>query len=213
MKKKTLTIISFLLTLCLTSLSPAYATEENMYEDLLVERLDIARESAGGALIYWYEELFYYYSDDNQSTPDYALIKASTPIVSDAFHSSDFGEYVIITGIYNYPYDHAYHIYTPADDKVYTLEEAYYAEIEGLEEALRFLNGTAIAMIGDADANFTLNIKDATWIQKYLANYRDLPGGHEWGELDRKARDFNRDEKVNVRDATAIQKYLAKIEI
>ncbi|MDO4419238.1 MAG: dockerin type I repeat-containing protein [Ruminococcus sp.] len=213
MKKKISIVMSLLLILCLITIFPAYATKENMYEDLLVERLDIARESAGGELIYWYEELFYYYSDDNQSTPDYVLVKASTPIVSDAFHSSDFGEYVIITAIYHYPYDHAYHIYTPADDKVYTLEEAYYAEIEGLEEALKFLNGTVVALIGDADANFTLNIKDATRIQKTLANYKDLPVAHEWDELAIEACDFNRDGDINIRDVTAIQKHLAKIEI
>ena len=86
-------------------------------------------------------------------------------------------------------------------------------EIEGLEEALKFLNGTVVALIGDADANFTLNIKDATRIQKSLANYKDLPVAHEWDELAIEACDFNRDGDINIRDVTAIQKHLAKIEI
>ena len=96
--------------------------------------------------------------------------------------------------------------------KIYTLEEAYHAEIDGIEKALEFLNGTTIAMIGDADANFTLNIKDATWIQKSIAKYSDLPKRHEWNELAFDACDFNRDDKINIKDATAIQKHLAKID-
>lgn len=212
MRKNIFAVISLLLILCLTSVVPVYAAEGYLYEDLLVERLDIAWEYDDGSRIYWYEELFYYYSDNAKSVPDYVLVKASTPIASDAFHLSVFGEYVIITAIYDYPYDHAYHIYTPADDKVYNLEEAYYAEIEGLEEALRFLNGKAIALIGDADANFTLNIKDATRIQKRIAKYYGLPGRHELAELSDEACDFNRDGKINIQDATAIQKYLAKMD-
>ena len=211
MKKKIYVVISLLLILCLLSIFPANATNENMYEDLLVERLGIAEERPGGSFVYWYEEVFYYYSDNTKDIPDYVLVKASTAIASDAFHSSDFGEYVIATGIYYHPYDHAYHIYIPADDKVYTLEEAYYADVKGLEEALKFLNGTVIALIGDADANFTLNIKDATRIQKSLAKYSNLPAAHEFGELAIEARDFNRDGKINIRDVTTIQKHLAKM--
>ncbi|MDO4419364.1 MAG: dockerin type I repeat-containing protein [Ruminococcus sp.] len=210
MKKKTSTVMSLLLILCLITIFPTYATKENMYEDLLVERLDIA-EISGNNVYYIYEELFYYCSDSVSNTPDYVLVKAASPYIGEAFFSTDFGEYVVYTCYYA-PYTHAYHIYTPDDDKVYTLEEAYYAEIEGLEEALKFLNGTAVALIGDADADFSLNIKDATWIQKYLADFVELyePCGHS--QLTGEACDFNRDGKINIRDATALQKYLAKID-
>lgn len=216
MKKSTLTLTSIYLVVFLIfsafSTSAVSVGTENKYlfEEIFIERLDIEMGS-GEEMIYWYEELFYYSSDNSESTPDYALVKACYPVVSDTLISSEFGEYIIMTGPYS-PYKHGYHIYTPSDDKIYTLEEAYHAEIDGIEKALEFLNGTTIAMIGDADANFTLNIKDATWIQKSIAKYSDLPKRHEWNELAFDACDFNRDDKINIKDATAIQKHLAKID-
>lgn len=185
--------------------------EGNLYEDELVERLGIADNTDGGAS-YWYEELLRYYEGMVIYSPDYVLIKASKPYVSDEYVSSYFGDYFIVTSNYT-PYKHAYFIYNPMSNELFTLEEAYAAEVKGLEDALEFLNGTSIAMVGDADANFKLNIKDATWIQKSIANYSDLTGGHEVEELAKGACDYNRDGNINIKDATSIQKCLAKIEI
>ena len=61
-------------------------------------------------------------------------------------------------------------------------------------------------MIGGADLNGKINIKDATTIQKHIAKII---------ELDEKAlvcSDVNADNKVNIKDATAIQKFIAQIE-
>lgn len=55
-------------------------------------------------------------------------------------------------------------------------------------------------VIGDANSDGVLNIRDATALQKYCAKF---------GEVDKLVADFNGDLKINVKDATEIQKKLA----
>lgn len=211
MKKKISFAISLMLILCIITSFSVYSSEKNLYEDIFLERLAI-ESVEGNEVLYYYEELYYYYSEECNTTPDYALVLAASPYTLELAKSTYFGDYVIHTGCHYAPYVHGYHIYNTGNDKIYTLEEAYYAEIEGLEEALKFLYGNAVALVGDADANFTLNIKDATWIQKYLACFVDLYDAYGSEELTGKACDFNCDGKINIRDATTIQKHLAKME-
>ncbi len=61
-------------------------------------------------------------------------------------------------------------------------------------------------IIGDANMDSKISIKDATVIQKYIAN---IAVGFD---IDTDIADANRDTKVNIKDATIIQKYLAKFE-
>lgn len=63
----------------------------------------------------------------------------------------------------------------------------------------------AIDILGDANEDNKLNIKDATSIQKHLANMLIL------SERGIKLADFNKSGDVNIKDATAIQKNLAGI--
>ena len=62
-------------------------------------------------------------------------------------------------------------------------------------------------LMGDADLNGKVNVKDATIIQKHAAHLLALLGDAEI------TADVNEDGKLNVKDATVIQKYLAKMEI
>ena len=62
-------------------------------------------------------------------------------------------------------------------------------------------------LMGDADLNGKVNVKDATIIQKHAAHLLSLIGDAEV------TADVNEDGKLNVKDATVIQKYLAKMEI
>lgn len=61
--------------------------------------------------------------------------------------------------------------------------------------------------MGDADLNGKINIRDATLIQKSIANITSLSAEGE------KLSDVDFSGVVNVRDATAIQKWLAGIEV
>ncbi len=63
------------------------------------------------------------------------------------------------------------------------------------------------AIVGDADLNLKVNVKDATLIQKYVASIVTLE------ELALLCADANADAKVNVQDATAIQKFVAAIPV
>lgn len=62
-------------------------------------------------------------------------------------------------------------------------------------------------LLGDANLDSKINIKDATIIQKYAANIV------EFSEEQCVRADANEDAKVNVKDATAIQKFLAGIDV
>lgn len=60
-------------------------------------------------------------------------------------------------------------------------------------------------LCGDADQNDKVNVKDATLIQKYVAEKETIS---EYGLL---AADVNNDTKVNIKDGTAIQKFVAHV--
>ena len=62
-------------------------------------------------------------------------------------------------------------------------------------------------LMGDADLNGKVNVKDATLIQKHAAHMFAFVGNSEI------TADVNNDTNINVKDATVIQKYLAKIEV
>ena len=64
----------------------------------------------------------------------------------------------------------------------------------------------AVYLIGDANCDGSINVKDATLIQKSAASLVVLE------EAEFACADVNEDEKVNVRDATAIQKFAAGME-
>ena len=62
---------------------------------------------------------------------------------------------------------------------------------------------TVTGLLGDADLNGTVNVKDATAIQKHLADIQKLS---ETGVV---LADVDGNNNVNIKDATAIQKYVA----
>ncbi len=89
-------------------------------------------------------------------------------------------------------------------------EKGSYAESYATEHEICFEasdNQDIVVVLGDANGDGKLNIRDATAIQKHLAKIITLDDNAI--EL----CDFNNDSKVDVRDATAIQKHLAGITI
>ncbi len=60
-------------------------------------------------------------------------------------------------------------------------------------------------ILGDVNLDGKVNIKDATAIQKHLANIETIE------DLGRPAADFNSDGRITIQDATAIQKKIANI--
>lgn len=83
-------------------------------------------------------------------------------------------------------------------------------KVEPITSTSTVPNSSGIAdsiILGDSDLSGKVNIKDATLIQKFLANI---------SELDKKAQiaaDADLSGKINIKDATAVQKFLANIPI
>ena len=67
-------------------------------------------------------------------------------------------------------------------------------------------NPVVLGLLGDANEDGKVNIKDATLIQKSIANLTTLT---ETGEA---LADADLNTKINIKDATAIQKHIAGIE-
>lgn len=65
---------------------------------------------------------------------------------------------------------------------------------------------SSVLYLGDADMNATVNVKDATAVQKFAA-------GMSLAVFSEVAADADENEVVNVRDATLIQKFIADFEI
>lgn len=165
-----------------------------------------------------YSEEYRYHSEvaPRDATPDYVLIDAFYSVVTEGTLTKKFGDYVLSTCEITYPsLEFGYYIYLPEKNEVYTLTEAFEKEIEGIYNV--FTDAGIGKLIGDVNYDRKLNIKDATLIQKAVANLAEIENnyikGTSWS-LDENmpafVADFNCDGKMNVRDATAIQKKLAK---
>lgn len=172
---------------------------------------------------YSYDELYYYsyqkrYGSTEmfEITPDYVLVDAM------AYHSPPIdaydviGDYIVTCGCGN-PDHLRYYVYTPKDDKIYTLREAYEAGIKDIDKV--FTDYGLGTLIGDLDNDRKLTIKDATYLQKCLAKIEgfELPESasglteSEYVNWMANIADFDFDNSINIKDATAIQKHLAKI--
>ena len=96
-------------------------------------------------------------------------------------------------------------------------EESYFTDgqqvkFDGIEIASDLTGNTVppieiiiTVLCGDVDQNGKVNVKDATLIQKYVAEKETIS---ENGLL---AADVNNDAKVNIKDGTAIQKFVAHV--
>lgn len=179
------------------------------YEEFFIEYLNSQYENE--SYQYYYNELFAYSANENTSTPDFVLVECYKDYVG---YERDFrvfvGDYVFISDYDHYPYNLGYFVFTPANNQILTIEEAIIS-IPNVGEAL-FDNGVC-RMLGDVNIDGELNIKDATAIQKKIANIIELDDEYTYIVSDVETKglysDFNRDEILNVKDATAIQKNIA----
>lgn len=196
--------------------------KEYLYRDVFEEYLKpYASEELINSVEGWfaYDELYYYGNQQQHGTtemgrlnPDYVLIYATAYYPPPANVTEMFGDYVVYSG-WGIPKALSYYVYTPKDNKIYTLREAYDAKLEGIMNI--FTDYGLGFMLGDMDSDQRLTIKDATYIQKCLAKMegftlsgkdKSIP---DWVHID--IADVNLDYKTNIKDATAIQKKLAKI--
>lgn len=190
-----------------TTTEPVKEPQKGKYEQLFVDRLKINLDESGNDLgFYEYEEIYEYYSvsSADEAEPDYVLVFADNNLDRPLINVYEaFGDYVVFNSQCRLPYSLGYFIYVPADNMIYTLNEAYNANIEGLD-CVFTESGIDAQLIGDTDNNGSINIKDVTLLQKTLAKVKMET------YIRNLIADFNRDGMVNIKDATAIQKYIAK---
>ncbi len=167
---------------------------------------------------YGYSELYYYNSltggsiEMPESTPDYVLVDATAYYCPPAYKHEVIGGYVVSSS-WGIPEGITYYVYTPKDNRIYTLKAAYDAKLDGIMNV--FTDYGLGFLLGDMDDDQKITIKDATYIQKSLANFEGFdvdkkdPSIPDWVVID--MADFDLNGKINIKDATAIQKHLAKI--
>lgn len=103
---------------------------------------------------------------------------------------------------------HGLDVYVQSDGVIYDIKTAYEQGIvTDLTPTLEFVNGTFyIYPHGDANGDCTVDVKDATAIQKMLCDIKTTLVNED---IRNDLSDMNKDGIVNVKDATAIQKHIA----
>ena len=183
-------------------------TVQKRYEDIMYEKFGINKELMYQYVPMTYMELYDYHSESNSDDiPEYALIKFCSPASTDVLEFVDLGPYTIV-GVYYELGTLGYHIYSPATDTLYTLQEAFDMNLDGIEKVFTDSKTEMFYLRGDSDDNMVLNVKDATAIHKAIAG-SIRPA---LGDFDIFVSDFNRDREINIKDATAIQKHIAGLE-
>lgn len=203
-------------------------TNKPLYQDEFEEYLKQYTENFNEENNDWYSySELYYYTDGKGSeanvegaTPDYVLIEGCTYESAPIDVFAQFSDYMLHYG-HGSPDMLKHYIYTPNDGKIYTLDKAVEAEIEGVMNV--FTDYGLGTLMGDVDGDGKLTVKDATYLQKCLANYKGFELPEELIGLPVTKddspdtnliciADFDRNDRVNIKDATAIQKRLAKVE-
>lgn len=180
---------------------------------------------------YGYKELYEHFSEissADEATPDYVLVKGIDSWEEERMCVQLYGDYVVKTdktnvSLYHPFYDeNGYYIIIPGDDLHYRTEREVIALRDAYDEGLVDISAVFEEyglgyLVGDANNDRELNIKDATQIQKCLAELLAFPDYDCLFSDDftpeagapHYVTDFNRDGQRDVRDVTAIQKRIA----
>lgn len=103
------------------------------------------------------------------------------------------------------------HSFVTYEDKIVDVKDFYENELQddngGGTLVIKAItnNKTEAKYLGDVDLNGELNIKDATELQKFLADIISIDDDAM------KNADFNQDGKLNILDVTSLRKFLAKV--
>ena len=170
-----------------------------------------------------YEGIGYMYTPlyNHYATPDYILVFAGENSCSPAFSAGELGNYIIQEYNIYYPYIFGYHVIVTEDMSVLTLSEAYEQNIPGIMDV--FEDYGLGRLRGDVTGDRKISIKDATAIQKHIAEIEIIESNYISGfALSGQANnddmlysayisDFDKDLSTTIKDVTAIQKHLAGI--
>lgn len=208
--RKVILILVLLMTLLMSIVSVS-ADEKTFQHEEQVKKLFFEKYSFISEE-YWngYREYYEVFASDS-ATPDYVVVRAYAT-KGETVSIEVIGNYILVNGYTCFPYVTGDFVYVPSDDALYTLKEFYDVNLKGFEDIYADRR-IGIQLIGDADQDHRITVKDSTWIQKKLAGYdmETYYGEDTVVYLENRVGDFNRDTAVNIKDATDIQKYLAGI--
>ncbi len=157
----------------------------------------------------------YEHYDDLAETPTWALIYAYASTYDVGCYGV-FDDYVLSASS-GMPYGLGYYFYDLVEDKFYMFHEAWELGLVDMGE-LKAYGMVNISVLGDTNWDGNLTIMDATEIQLWLANKKELPDDYffifascEYGPEIEHIADIDCDGSINIMDATHIQRKLAQI--
>ena len=154
-----------------------------------------------------YDEIFEH--QDNTGKIDWVLVHAESFVQLTVVYEGLIGNRVVTRSTVGAPFDSGYGIYDVKQDRFIPLNGTTVEVYDGLKAAFDKLGEGKL--LGDINGDNTINVIDATMIQRCAAKITEYPEGDEMvspiGSI-RYYSDFNRDGNRNVLDATAIQRYL-----
>ncbi len=123
-------------------------------------------------------------------------------------YSEILGDWVVSNSGY-YTYGQGLCLYAYDGEKFYTIKEAWDSGIvTDLSEVEDFSEPIYVTKIGDVNRDKKIDIKDATSIQKHLADLTTLVVENGFGYI----YDYTKDSEINIKDVTATQKHIAGLE-
>lgn len=181
------------------------------YEAYFIEYLNSEFENE--SFQYYYSEK-YIGSVDGSATADYVIVECYKDYVTSKDGLRLIMDGMVFVSDYDHrPYSLSYFVFAPESSQILTVEEAIKTipNISGI-----LLKSGICRMLGDANNDGELNIRDVTAIQKKLARVVILDDEYNYGfsgteKLIGYYSDYNCDDKLNIKDATAIQRFLAGI--
>ena len=170
---------------------------------------------------YTYNELYYHYSDENQEEPDWALIfcEVRSQPVQRRYGTVVGNRVLAIVGGGCVRLDYGYGVYIKETDSIVSLtQDSLNQIIELCPDFVKAIEENNIGQsFGDMNNDGIVDVVDATYIQRYLADhydyyqyiYNDVTIGAKSGVM---ISDFDRDGETTILDATKIQRHIAGLE-
>ena len=165
-----------------------------------------------------YEEIYFNY--DKEGDVEWVLIYAIDLLTPpwNVHPYAVLGDRILRCNDTHTPFVVGYGIYDATEDEFKCITSVWESDLyEGLQSVLFELGVGEV--IGDIYKDGKITIKDATFMQKCLAEIESYPSddmvdGYNTSYYGKIAymSDFNRDCNRNIEDATAIQKHLAKMD-
>ena len=158
------------------------------------------------ALIENYDEVYYHTDEHNQN--DWTVIQAELQIQArDIDTYSVIGGRAVYIGLYPLtPFAYSYGLYDADKNQFLDIEDVDFEDYDGLYEIWQSLElSVAIEKLGDANGDGSMDIIDATCIQRLLATLMSKY------DIAHNNADVDGDGDVTILDATRIQRALASL--